>query len=72
MINEAKLIDMPCHIKGFSKITAEPEGDYPTIAVNARLTYETNVQTLIHENEHLEDDLTKTDVDEIEKERHGL
>lgn len=72
MINEAKLIDMPCRIKGFLKITVEPEGEFPTVVANARHTYETNVKTLIHENEHLEKDLEKTDVDEIEKERHGL
>ena len=70
MINEAILIDMPFNIKGFSKITAEPEGDFPTIVLNARHTYETNQKTCIHENEHLEEDFEKTDVDEIEKERH--
>ena len=70
-MNEAKIINMPCSIKGFTRITAEPEGEFPTIILNARHTRETNMQTFEHENEHLDEDMEKTDVDLIEKFRHG-
>lgn len=72
MTDIAVLIDMPCGVRGFTKLTAEPEGDYQTVVVNARLTREANIKTFEHENKHIKaDDLYgHGDIDEIEKRRH--
>ena len=42
MIDRASLLNMPCTIRSFAKKTAEPDGDYYTIVVNARHTREMN------------------------------
>ena len=65
------LTNLPCGVHGFTKITAEPEGDFVTTVLNARLTYEMNVDTYKHEIGHLQnDDIDKTDIDSVETIRH--
>lgn len=66
------LTNLPEGVKGFTRITAEPEGDYSTIILNARYTYEANETTYEHEEDHLRnDDIDSSDtVCEIETRRH--
>ena len=73
MIEKVTLVNLPPSIGGFLKITAEPEGDYPTVVANARWTHEANRKTCEHENEHFEnDDFSKEGtVDFVEKVRHS-
>ena len=74
MIETATLLNLPCTVKGFVKITAEPDGDYPTVVLNSRHTRETNILTMGHENSHIEGDdaYRGENADQIERERHGL
>lgn len=65
------LTNMPCGIRGFTQITTEPDGNYATIVLNARLTHEMNKITYRHEAEHInEDDIQKDCIDDIERIRH--
>ena len=65
------LTNLPCGVRGFTKITAEPEGDFATTVLNARLTHEMNVVSYQHEADHIkEEDIQKDDIDAVEKERH--
>ena len=72
MIDIAVLINMPPAVRGFAKTTAEPDGDYQTVVVNARLTWEANRETYKHETKHIkEDDAHKNvDIGELEEVRH--
>ena len=66
-----KLIDLPCTIRGFIKMTAEPEGDYYDIVLNARLSNITQMCTYQHEQNHiLNNDFWKESADENEKNSH--
>lgn len=66
------LANLPEGVKGFTRITAEPEGDYSTIVLNARYSYEANEITFEHEEDHLNNnDFDSSDtVCEIETRRH--
>lgn len=59
------LIDMPDGIKGHCN--PNPDGSY-TICINARMGYEEQIKTYLHEVEHIKgNDFEKDDVIEIEK-----
>ena len=72
MTDIAVLIDMPPAVRGFAKTTAEPDGDYQTVVVNARLTWEANRETYKHETKHIKEDDAhrEADVNELEEKRH--
>lgn len=66
-----KLTNMPTSIRGFTQITAEPEGDFATIVLNSKLSHEANMESCRHEEQHLsEDDFNKACADDIERESH--
>lgn len=69
----AKLVDMPCSVRGFATRTVEPDGDYYTIVLNARLTHEMHQRSYKHEEQHIEsgDFDAGGSVDEIEARAHG-
>ncbi len=68
---ETKLMDMPPSIKAFVKVTAEPEGDFATVVINARLSHEQQEKSCEHEESHLaEGDMDKACADDVEKEGH--
>ena len=63
--------ELPCKVKGLVRETCEPDGDYYTIVLNSRLSFEQQQKTYLHEVEHIEnDDFRKENVNEIEKIRH--
>ena len=63
--------ELPYKIRGFVRETCEPDGDYYTIILNSRLSFEQQQKTYLHEMEHIKnDDFRKESVDEIEKIRH--
>lgn len=45
-----RYIDLPCTVKGLT--VQDEEGDY-NVYINAKLSYETNQQTLQHEMQHI-------------------
>lgn len=58
------LVDMPCGICGHCN--SNPDGSY-IICINARLGYEEQLKTYLHEIEHISgNDFDKHDVKEIE------
>lgn len=60
------LVDMPCGIRGHCN--PNPDGSY-TICINARMGYEEQLKTYLHEIEHIKGhDFEKYDVIEIENE----
>lgn len=61
---------MPLDVRGF--VFVDPETDDKVCVLNARLTYESNKKTAIHELKHIEngDFESSEDVDEIEYKRH--
>lgn len=62
-----RLMDLPTGVKGLVK----EKGDYYTIVLNSRLTWEQNRKTFRHDYDHLEDnDYEKSDVDAIESISH--
>lgn len=62
-----RLMDLPPRIKGFVTM----RGGEPVIVLNARLNYEQNLKTFLHEKKHIDNgDFEKLDVDEIEKVAH--
>ena len=64
--------ELPCCIGGFVRETCEPDGDYYTIILNSRLSYEKQRATFAHEIEHIRNDdfHSERSVAEIENERH--
>ena len=48
------LLNLPYHIRGFVKNTAEPDGDFQTIVINARLGYLEQRKAYWHERRHIE------------------
>lgn len=66
------LCDMPTRVHGYIKGTCEPDGDYYTIVLNSRLSYEMQLQAYQHELGHIDhDDLhSERSVAEIELIRH--
>lgn len=66
------LYDMPTHVHGYIKGTCEPDGEYYTIVLNSKLSYEQLCEAYKHELSHLEynDFYSERSVDEIERERH--
>ena len=68
---QARMIDMPPTIKAFVKVTAEPEGDFETVVINARISHEEQLRSCAHERRHIEgQDFCKVCADNIEKEGH--
>ena len=69
----ALLLNLPYSIKGFIKKTAEPDGDYVNIVINARLSYDAQQAAYSHELTHLEQcDLDRIrSADVIESICHG-
>lgn len=63
---------LPYTVGGFVKETCEPDGDYYTIILNSRLSYERQCDTFAHEIEHIKNDdfHSERSVAEIENERH--
>ena len=72
MTDRALLFNLPHTIHGFVKKTAEPDGDFYDIVVNARLTREMNRASYVHEEDHIEEDFEaeNNSADEIEQQRH--
>ena len=66
------LEELPCRIGGFVRETCEPDGDYYTIILNSRLSYERQCDAYTHEMEHIlnDDFYSERSVAAIEKERH--
>lgn len=64
--------DLPCRVHGFVEKTCEPDGDYYTIVLNSRLSYEMLRGTYLHEMEHIDNDdfYSERSVAEIETIRH--
>lgn len=63
-----KIIDMPCKIKGH--VNENQDGSY-TVFLNARLTFEQQQETYMHEIRHiLNDDFAKEDTDLVERRTH--
>ena len=62
--------NMPLDIRGF--VFCDPETDDKVCILNAKLTYEANKKTAIHELKHLvnNDFENEENVDEIEFKRH--
>lgn len=62
--------DLPCSIKGFTYVDSE---DFYTIVLNARLNHEQQVETYLHEMEHINnsDLYSEQDTDTIEEKRHS-
>ncbi len=64
---QVRLMDLPPRIKGFVTM----RGGEPVIVLNARLNYEQNLKTFLHEKKHIENgDFEKCDADQIEAEEH--
>lgn len=62
-----RLMDLPPRVKGLVK----EKGDYYTIVLNSRLTWEQNRKTFMHDYGHLEDDdYEKSDADAVESVSH--
>lgn len=66
------LEELPYCIGGFVRETCEPDGDYYTIILNSRLSYEKLCDTYAHEMEHISNDdfYSERSVAAIENERH--
>ncbi len=64
--------ELPCRIGGLVRETCEPDGDYYTIIINSRLSYERQCDVYAHEMEHIENDdfHSERSVAEIENDRH--
>jgi hypothetical protein len=64
--------ELPYRIGGFIKETCEPDGDYLTVVLNSRLSFERLCETYSHEIEHINNnDIYKEgSVNEIERMRH--
>jgi Zn-dependent peptidase ImmA (M78 family) len=59
------LLDLPCKIKG---TTTKDENDFYTIYINARLSDEQQIETFLHELEHIKnDDYYGTCADQLER-----
>ena len=64
-------LDMPCAIRSFVRLSAEPDGDYATIVINSRLCCYEQRKAYRHEVLHLlHDDFFSSCADDIERERH--
>lgn len=63
------IMDLPCHIKGF---VIEDGEMFHTIVLNAKLSRITQVNTMMHELEHIsnEDFQSLLSADQIESLRH--
>lgn len=48
--HEARLVDLPTSVRGFCFLDDDGE---PRIVLNSRLTHEQNMQTWLHEREHI-------------------
>ena len=65
------LIDLPVSIKGFVRMTVEPDGDYATVILNARQSREQQQRTYLHEIDHINNwDKWNGSADEIERKWH--
>lgn len=64
--------ELPYKVGGFIKKTCEPDGDYYTIVLNSRLSYEKQCASYTHEMEHINNDdfYSERSVAEIESKRH--
>lgn len=69
MISRVVLVDLPCKIGGYCVTNVDGE---KICVLNARLTYEANRKTLLHEQEHIinNDFDNYCFVDELEAQRH--
>lgn len=69
MVSRVVLADLPCKIGGYCVTNVDGE---KICILNARLTYETNQKTLLHEQEHISNNDFDCCycVDEIELVRH--
>jgi tRNA G18 (ribose-2'-O)-methylase SpoU len=56
VLQKVLLLNLPYHIRGFVKNTAEPDGDFQTIVINARLGYLEQRKAYWHERKHIEGD----------------
>lgn len=63
---------MPVRVRGYIKETCEPDGDYYTIVLNSRLSYEQLRDTYLHEISHIDNDDFHSEggVQQIESARH--
>lgn len=62
-------LDLPTKTKGFTKYNSEE--DFYIIFLNAKLNFEQQQSTFIHEMEHISNtDFNQEDIQKIEFERH--
>ena len=60
-------MDMPCRIRA---LTCEDADGYQTTIINSRLSYQQNIKSAMHEQNHANDFSNTVNVNELESIRH--